>query len=207
MHKTAEENIYRFFDTYIYPKDSCSILEIGSYIGGFNIRSLSNDRHKYIGLDIRPGPGVDIVGKDPHQMPFDSDSFDFIISSSCFEHTKFFWQLFLDIIRVLKSDGLFYLNAPSNGKFHRYPIDAWRFFPDSGMVLAEWANTMGYDGCAVIEQYTSNPEDDIWSDYVSIFIKDAKYIERYDKRILYGFKQFENGSVYPHQHFINSKHW
>lgn len=207
MHKTAEQNIHRFFNTYIDPQKESKILEIGSYIGGFNIRSLSTNNHRYTGLDIRPGPGVDIVTQDPHHMPFDNNSFDFIISSSCFEHTKFFWQLFVDIIRVLKPTGLFYLNAPSGGEYHKYPIDAWRFFPDSGFVLAEWASLNGHNNCGVVEQYTSHPESDIWSDYVSIFIKDLSFINDYHSRIIDSFKNFHNGSIYPHNKIINLKHW
>lgn len=207
MHKTAEENARRFFDTYVSTREQCTILEIGSYIGGFNIRSLAPKTIKYIGLDIRPGPGVDLITKEEHKIPLEDNSCDFIISSSCFEHTKFFWILFLDIIRVLKSHGLFYLNAPSNGKFHQYPIDAWRFFPDSGLVLSEWAKYNQYKNCEVLERYTSNHESDIWSDYVSVFIKDVNFQKTYPKTILDSFSNFTNGSIYPHSDIINKDHW
>jgi len=41
--------------------------------------------------------------------------------------------------RVLKEGGYLYLNAPSKGGYHQYPIDAWRFFPDAGIALCDWA--------------------------------------------------------------------
>lgn len=207
MHKTAEDNVTRFFETYVSCISGCTILEIGSYIGGFSIRSLASETAQYIGLDIRSGPGVDLISQEEHKIPLEDNSCDFIVSSSCFEHTKFFWILFLDIIRVLKPHGLFYLNAPSNGKFHQYPIDAWRFFPDSGPVLSEWARYNQHINCQVLERYTSNNENDIWSDYVSIFIKDIRYRHRYPTRILDSFSRFTNGSYYPNSQILNKDHW
>lgn len=207
MHYTAEQNAKRFFETYVTKKkEKIKILEIGSYIGGFNIRSLANNNTEYIGVDLGPGPGVDIVLEDQYVLPFDDNTFDFVISSSCFEHSEFFWLNFLEIIRVLKSDGLFYLNAPSDGMFHRYPVDCWRFFPDSGLALSNWGKRNGFN-CSVVEQYTSNKDKDIWSDYVCVFIKDENKIELFDERITNTFEDYTNGSVYPNNKLKNILKW
>jgi SAM-dependent methyltransferase len=207
MHKTAEENAKRFFNNYINTNtNNTTILEIGSYIGGFNIRSLSPKNSNYVGVDLVEGPGVDIVLQDQYVLPFEDNTIDFIISSSCFEHSEFFWLNFLEIMRVLKPSGIFYLNAPSDGDFHRFPVDCWRFFPDSGLALSNWGKRNGYN-CGVIEQYTSNKETDIWSDYVCIFIKDIDKINNYNNRIINQFKNFTNGSLYPHNKIINLKSW
>lgn len=207
MHQTSAENVTRFFKNYIYDVNNTGkILEIGSFIGGFNIRTLARESMTYVGVDIQAGPGVDIVLDDQYVLPFEDNTFDYIISTSCFEHSEFFWLNFLEIIRVLKPDGVFYLNAPSNGDFHRYPVDCWRFFPDSGQALAKWAKRNGYS-CEVIETYTSDKETDIWADYVALFIKDINYIDKYQQRITLSFNNFTNGTIYPHHNFINSKHW
>jgi len=207
MHKTAEENAKRFFETYVSQNnENVSFLEIGSYLSSFNIRSLAPIESNYVGVDLGTGPGVDIVLTDPYKLPFEDNTFDYVISSSCFEHSEFFWVLFLEIMRVLKPTGLFYLNAPSNGDFHRFPVDCWRFYPDSGEALSNWAKRNNYNS-GVVEQYTSNNETDIWSDYVSIFIKDINTIEKYPNRITTNFNNYTNGSVFPHNSLLNKKLW
>ena len=207
MHKTAEENAKRFFETYVSQNnENVSFLEIGSYLSSFNIRLLAPTESNYVGVDLGPGPGVDIVLTDPYKLPFEDNTFDYVISSSCFEHSEFFWVLFLEIMRVLKPTGLFYLNAPSNGDFHRFPVDCWRFYPDSGEALSNWAKRNNYNS-GVVEQYTSNNETDIWSDYVSIFIKDINTIEKYPNRITTNFNNYTNGSVFPHNSLLNKKLW
>lgn len=207
MHKTAEENAKRFFETYVSQNnENVSFLEIGSYLSSFNIRSLAPTESNYVGVDLGTGPGVDIVLTDPYKLPFKDNTFDYVISSSCFEHSEFFWVLFLEIMRVLKPTGLFYLNAPSNGDFHRFPVDCWRFYPDSGEALSNWAKRNNYNS-GVVEQYTSNNETDIWSDYVSIFIKDINTIEKYPNRITTNFNNYTNGSVFPHNSLLNKKLW
>jgi SAM-dependent methyltransferase len=207
MHKTAEQNAKRFFNKYVYnKKQNIRILEIGSYIGGFNIRSLNPQNSEYVGVDLVEGPGVDVVLTDPYIFPFGDNEFDYIISSSCFEHIDFFWVSYLEIMRVLKPSGVFYLNAPSNGDFHRYPIDSWRFFPDSAHSLVRWGNRNGLSS-VLLEQYTSDKETDIWSDYVAVFLKDNINISDYNERIVDDFYNFTNGSKHPHNNIINEKKW
>jgi SAM-dependent methyltransferase len=210
MHATAEANARRFFGTYVNQVSNPIITEIGSQIGGngreFNIRSLAPPGSKYIGIDLEKMPGVDIILEDPYKFPIEDNSVDFIVSSSCFEHIEFFWLTFLEAIRILKPTGVLYINAPSIGAFHRYPMDYWRFFPDSAHSLSNWGIRNGYN-CGVLEQYTSDKENDIWSDYISVYIKDKKYISNYPNRIINNFKNYTNGSIYPHNTISNELKW
>jgi SAM-dependent methyltransferase len=207
MHETAKNNAIRFFNKYVDKNnDDTKILEIGSWVSWFNIRDLKPKNSTYIGVDLSKGPGVDVVLTDPYKLPFDDNSFDYVISSSCFEHIDFFWLSYLEIMRVLKPSGVFYLNAPSNGDFHRFPIDSWRFFPDSASSLVKWGNYNGLDSI-LLEQYTSDKEKDIWSDYVAVFLKNREFLDKYPNRITQDFNNYTNGSVYPHNNILNLKKW
>lgn len=94
-----------------------------------------------------------------------------------------FWVLFLEIMRVLKPHGLFYLNAPSNGPFHRYPVDCWRFYPDSGRALIAWARRNGVNA-ALLESYTSAQYREPWNDFVAVFLRDEAFVAAYPERII-----------------------
>jgi SAM-dependent methyltransferase len=121
-----------------------TIVDIGSQDVNGSLRSVAPPNNKYIGVDFVEAKGVDVVITDPYSLPFEDESVDAVVSSSCFEHSEFFWLLFNEALRILKPTGLLYINVPSNGQFHRYPVDCWRFYPDSGVALQNWGKRSGY---------------------------------------------------------------
>ena len=154
MHDTSIKNAHRFILNYVKNEEGKTIVDIGSQAVGsqLSIKNIVPSNVKYIGLDFQVGNNVDIVLEDAYVYPLEDNSVDYVISSSCFEHSEFFWLSFLEIMRILKPGGIFYLNAPSNGAFHRWPVDCWRFYPDSALALSKWAKRNGHD-CEVIEQF------------------------------------------------------
>ncbi len=195
MHDSALRNGERFFATYVAQLGPVTVVDIGAQDVNGSLKDVCPGNARYVGVDFTAAKGVDIVLTDPYKLPFPSESLDVIVSSSCFEHSEMFWVLYLEILRTLKPSGLFYLNAPSNGEFHRFPVDCYRFYPDSGNALAKWAQMNGHNSIA-IESYTSNQGRSQWNDYVCIFIKDAKHLKSYPRRILHTFSDFTNGSMY-----------
>jgi SAM-dependent methyltransferase len=114
------------------------ILEIGSYqvagqeaIG--DLRSLFPGRD-YLGLDMRPGPGVDLVG-NVEALDLPDASVGTVLAFSTFEHVKHFWRGFDEVRRVLRPDGVFVLSVPFNLHLHGYPSDYWRFTAEALEVL------------------------------------------------------------------------
>ena len=138
---------------------------------------------------------------DPYALPFEGESADIVLSSSCFEHSEMFWLVFLEIMRILKPSGLFYLNVPSNGGFHRYPVDCWRFYPDSGNALVSWARRNSVNA-VLFESYISDQQTHEWNDFVGVFLKDQRYFERYPSRILDTFQGFRNGLKFGSTSFL-----
>jgi SAM-dependent methyltransferase len=204
MHDSAMNNGKAFFETYVYkisPESNLKVVEIGSQDVNGTLRDLCPSNFEYIGLDFQHAKGVDIVMEDPYKIPLESSSIDIVLSSSCFEHSEFFWLIFLEILRVLKPNGLFYLNAPSTGGYHRYPVDCWRFYPDSGKALVAWAKHNGINA-TLLESYTQIGGN--WQDFVAVFLKDESESIRYPNRIISTKKDFENGWFLGGDEVINA---
>lgn len=194
MHLTALQNGKLFFETYTKHLKKGTVIDIGAQDFNGSLKLVCPEHLTYIGVDLEPGKGVDIVLENPYKLPFDNDSVDIICSSSCFEHTEFFWESFLEVLRVLKPEGLFYLNAPSNGPFHQYPMDFWRFYPQSGISLVNWAKKNSYQPM-LLESYISHQYFDCWNDFTAVFLKDDSKKNNYTKRILHSIKNFYNGII------------
>jgi SAM-dependent methyltransferase len=195
MHESAKFHCQNFFDTYISPLEiirPLHIVEIGSLNINGKLDFVCKHQYEYIGIDFVNGNNVDIVLDDPYKLPLETDSVDIIIASSCFEHSEMFWLLFVEILRVLKPSGLFYLNSPSNGDVHRFPVDCWRFYPDSGKALIKWAQRNNFNS-VLLESYTGFQINDIWNDFVAVFLKDEHQVDLYPHRIINTMKNFSNG--------------
>jgi SAM-dependent methyltransferase len=195
MHLSAYKNCQMFFSVYgtqLRNKGTVRVIDIGAQDINGSLRSVVPSDFCYVGMDFAPGKGVDIVLDDPYCIPIDSASVDVVISSSCFEHSEMFWLSFLEIMRILKPHGLFYLNAPSNGSFHRYPVDCWRFYPDAGNALVNWAKRNQLNP-VLLESFLSEQSREIWNDFVAVFVKEQQCAGDYHKRIIDEKIDFTNG--------------
>lgn len=204
MHDTAMEIGRKFFGAYLGNQTGLSILDVGAQDVNGSLRSVAPMGNEYIGVDFIEGKGVDVVITDPYSLPFSAESFDVVVCSSCFEHSEFFWLLFSEIQRVLKKTGVFYLNVPSNGNIHKYPVDCWRFYPDSGVALQNWARREGYR-TTLVESFTSLKKDDVWNDFVAVFVKDADHLGDYTGRIQESYLNFYNGVLIGCDAIINPR--
>src|SRR5262249_6920279 len=114
------------------------VLEIGSYQveGQEGIAELRQyiKAKPYIGIDIRPGPGVDQIA-DVEELPHATGSIGSVIALSTFEHVQHFWRGLDEIRRVLRPDGVLFLSCPFSVRVHNYPNDYWRFTPEAFEVL------------------------------------------------------------------------
>ena len=202
MHDTALALGKEFFDSYLANGMGKTIVEIGSRDVNGSLREVAPAGNNYIGVDFEKGKGVDVILTDPYSLPFEDNSVDLCVCSSCFEHSEFFWLLFGEILRILKPAGLFFLNAPSNGLIHRFPVDCWRFYPDSGVALQNWGRRIGFE-CALLESFTGLQGPDAWNDFIAVFVKDRQYAERYPTRIQHTYKRYMNGLTIENLHFAN----
>ena len=202
MHDTALKFGKSFFNVYVNASAGMLIVDIGAQDVTGSLRTVAPSGCTYVGVDFVQGKGVDVVITDPYALPFDADSVDVCVCSSCFEHSEFFWLLYLEVMRILKPSGVFYLNAPSNGAFHRYPVDCWRFYPDSGVALSKWGRRNGYKNC-LLESFVGEQQSDIWNDFVAVFLKDESFLHKYPRRMQETLSAFANGLVYGNSEIAN----
>lgn len=173
MHDTAEIAGKLFLD--LYGKAGMTVIDIGGKdFNGAPFREYAKKLGlNYYVVDMEEHSSVDIVVKPTEKLPFNNESVDLIISSSCFEHDPCFWITFREMTRIIKKNGFIYVNAPKNGAYHCHPGDNWRFYYDAGQALAYWSsyqmnNEVVYP-VKVIETFHINPLTDIWIDFVCIW--------------------------------------
>lgn len=138
-----------------------AVLEVGSYDVNGTVRPLFADAGAYVGVDVVPGPGVDMV-YDGLTLPYESDTFDVVVSTEMLEHCTRPWRIVAEMARVLRPGGTLLLTArgwvitklmPGAGEggvdigevacfaYHN-PPDLWRY---SGGALHELALDAGLD--------------------------------------------------------------
>jgi hypothetical protein len=193
MHDTAYHYGQLFYDAYIPKGQNVQIVEIGSQNVNGGLRDIFTTPYtNFVGLDFVNGPGVDHVLEDPYKIPYSDNSVEILLCSSVLEHCEMFWVLFLEMARVVKPGGLIYINAPSNGVVHRFPVDCWRFYPDSGKALAKWAKQNDHD-ITMLESFLGNEGPHGFSDFVGVFCKGGDYVSQHKNRILYNTADYTNG--------------
>jgi SAM-dependent methyltransferase len=96
--------------------------------------------------------------------------YDVLISGQAFEHVKFFWLTWMELVRTLKPGGFIFVIAPSRGPEHRFPVDCRRFYPDGYRALAEYGNV---DCLEARTDWGAYPfaKGRVWGDTVGAFAK------------------------------------
>jgi SAM-dependent methyltransferase len=106
-----------------------TVLEIGSRARSAITRRAAVPRHlEYLGVDILPGPNVDVIG-DVHDLGkmFSAGKFAAAFSFSVFEHLAMPWKVALELNRVLTPGGLVFTQTHQTWPMHEQPWDFWRF--------------------------------------------------------------------------------
>lgn len=170
MHYTSLKSGEAFSES--YGNSGKIVVDIGGKNVNGSLRDFFEKKNmKYICVDMDEDSSVDIIVKPGEKLPFEDNSIDLIVSTSCFEHDPCFWLTFREMTRIIKNDGFIYINAPTAGPYHCYPGDNWRFYSDAGQALAYWSgvqisNEITYP-VKVIE--TFNILGDVWNDFVCVW--------------------------------------
>ncbi len=107
------------------------VIDVGShnYNGNMSIVAEKMNPKEYIGVDMIPGPGVDVVCLAENLVEkFGVESFDTVISNELMEHARNWREVISNMKRVLKPGGNILLTTRGKGfKIHAYPHDYWRY--------------------------------------------------------------------------------
>jgi len=188
MHQSAIDHMALCCRTYLRKDRHYDIVDVGSCAGaegGWTHRDQLGDYDcTYTGVDVRPGPNVDLVMTKPYRIPLKSNCADLVITGQTFEHVPFFWVSFLEMCRLVKPLGLVFITVPSRGHAH-YDVDLWRFYPDAMRSLAaisrmnlkeahtDWPPRR--PGSNRFDYKAINERCAYWGDTVGVFQKPRRY--------------------------------
>lgn len=138
-----------------YDERPSSVVIIGSKDNG-NVVNFSNlfPDSEILGIDIEPGPGVDVV----HDITKDTEDLgehDLVICCSVMEHVDKPWEAALNIAKMVKPLGHVFLSVPWIWRYHPYPDDYWRMSVSGLKVLFP-----GFSWCH--EAYSTNVPGEIF---------------------------------------------
>jgi hypothetical protein len=115
------------------------VLEIGSYNVNGSVRPLFGNpvyddsvnyrENRYVGIDIREGPGVDLV-RPARKIDddFPCGWADVVVCCEMLEHDSSFWETLRNIAWVLARGGRAIITTRGIGfPLHEHPSDYWRF--------------------------------------------------------------------------------
>lgn len=119
MHPTSMATMKNFIEKYDLINDHV-VLDIGSYNHNGSYKELfKSGSSLYLGIDIVPGPNVDIIlGSKIWDWLAPVDA---IISGQTLEHVEDVPSLLAKLKEKIKLDGLLCLIAPSEGPPHDFP--------------------------------------------------------------------------------------
>ena len=108
---------------------------------------------RYTGLDVSPGPNVDLLSSEPYRFPIADDRYDIVMTGSTMEHVEAIWLWVPELVRVLRPGGMLAIVTHWQFPEHRYPVDCWRIMPDGMRFLFDLTGRLTRYGIAIASQY------------------------------------------------------
>lgn len=134
----------------LVPKESKKVLEIGC-ADGYLLHLLNEAGHETIGLTYSEGEQLECeqrklkaIVADMHDLPFDDNEFDAIVSRQTFEHSLSPLVVLYECNRVLKNDGYLIAHLPFSVDGTDYPND-YHHFPFSPTQWKFYFHKSGFD--------------------------------------------------------------
>lgn len=155
MHASAMEAARKFAEEHVSVTHQ-RVADIGALDMNGSMRGLFAGR-EYVGMDIEPGKGVDMVLANSEAIPVADRTFDVVLSANTLEHTRRPWVVVREMARILRPGGLMFLliPMPNAHRFHAHPIDCWRCYTEGMRGLLDGADL------EVLELYEAGDHDTV----------------------------------------------
>jgi SAM-dependent methyltransferase len=114
---------------------SLAVLDVGCGVKPY-FPLLAPYADEYIGVDVEPGPEVDVVSP-AEDLPFPNRRFDVVLCTQTLEHVEAPARVLGEIDRVLRPGGLVLLSTHGTAVYHPHPLDLWRWTQDGLTKLFE----------------------------------------------------------------------
>lgn len=126
------ESVMKFAKRCLTPEllGGCDVLEVGSLNVNGSVRDFAEPLSAiYLGIDIVPGPGVDLLLDAAFVKPWDGELLNVVVCTEMLEHA-YDWRRAINSMKgVLEPGGHILLTTRSIGfaRHHEHPGDFWRF--------------------------------------------------------------------------------
>lgn len=125
VNPLPDSSIVRFEREFVKPKAGRALV-----VGSMVIGDRPDRRARYaeaIGVDMRPGPGVDVVLDLEQDLPAEMvGAFDHVDCISVLEHTPRPWLVAQNVCLAAALGATLYVTMPICWRVHGYPDDYWR---------------------------------------------------------------------------------
>jgi SAM-dependent methyltransferase len=113
MHAEVHHCLATVRDTFPEFFSGVSVFEIGSADINGSVRGYFQSTD-YVGVDLIPGPGVDVVGQG-EDVRLDR-AFDIAVSTECLEHNPKYFETFENMVRHVRPGGMVLFTCATTGR-------------------------------------------------------------------------------------------
>jgi SAM-dependent methyltransferase len=85
---------------------------------------------KFVGTDMREGPGVDVV-LDLHDIDLPDETAGTVLLLDTLEHVEYPRKALDEVHRILQPEGIVIMSSVMDFPIHAYPSDYWRYTPEA----------------------------------------------------------------------------
>ena len=131
--------------------------------GSLNINGCNKhlfDSSTYIGCDVGEGENVDVVSLI-HEYQGEDKKFDTVISTECFEHDCHYDKSILNMIRMLRSEGLFIMTCATTGRPEHGTIKSDGSLANPLIITDYYKNLTELD----IREVFNSPIEDVFKEF------------------------------------------